>query len=74
MTQLKTQITDLERFIDFLQGEATSPGPYAQKLNCSKCSHNESAFPIFNVKFTLNILIFLDTFPFFASISKYQIF
>ncbi|BFZ16011.1 hypothetical protein BsWGS_19049 [Bradybaena similaris] len=25
--QLKTQITDLERFIQFLQGEATSPGP-----------------------------------------------
>ncbi|CAG5121196.1 unnamed protein product, partial [Candidula unifasciata] len=25
--QLKTQITDLERFIEFLQGEATSPGP-----------------------------------------------
>ena len=50
VAQLKTQITDLERFIDFLQGEATSPGPYAQKLNCNKCSQNESAFPIFNVK------------------------
>ena len=30
VTQLKTQIVDLERFIDFLQGEASSPGPYAQ--------------------------------------------
>ena len=40
--QLKTQIADLERFIDFLQGEASSPGPYAQKKN-------QSAFPISNV-------------------------
>lgn len=34
--QLKTQIEDLERFIDFLQGDATSPGPYANNLKC-KC-------------------------------------
>ena len=43
VTQLKTQICDLERFIDFLQGEASSPGPYAQKKK------DGSAFPIFNV-------------------------
>ncbi len=42
VSQLKTQIEDLERFIDFLQGEASSPGPYAQKKN-------QSSFPIFNV-------------------------
>lgn len=52
MGQLKTQIEDLERFIDFLQGEASSPGPYLQKKNCT-CSKNcdqksESAFPVFN--------------------------
>ena len=45
VTQLKTQISDLERFIDFLQGEASSPGPYAQK------KMNGSAFPAFNVSF-----------------------
>ena len=43
VTQLKTQISDLERFIDFLQGEASSPGPYAQK------KMGGSAFPAFNV-------------------------
>ncbi|KAL8618751.1 hypothetical protein ACOMHN_015161 [Nucella lapillus] len=33
--QLKTQIVDLERFIDFLQGEATSPGPLGkQRCTC----------------------------------------
>jgi hypothetical protein len=42
--QLKTQIADLERFIDFLQGEASSPGPY---LNNKKNGQN-SSFPIFN--------------------------
>jgi len=40
--QLKTQIEDLERFIDFLQGQASSPGPYVHKKGAS-------AFPIFNV-------------------------
>ncbi|XP_067654664.1 RUN domain-containing protein 1-like isoform X1 [Haliotis asinina] len=29
--QLKTQITDLERFIQFLQGEASSPGPLGKE-------------------------------------------
>lgn len=29
--QLKTQIVDLERFIQFLQGEATSPGPLGKE-------------------------------------------
>ena len=43
VTQLKTQISDLERFIDFLQGEASSPGPYAQK------KMGGSSFPVFNV-------------------------
>lgn len=42
VTQLKTQISDLERFIQFLQGEATSPGPYG------KYGMDSSAFPIFN--------------------------
>ncbi|KAK7099030.1 RUN domain-containing protein 1-like [Littorina saxatilis] len=33
--QLKTQIVDLERFIDFLQGEASSPGPLGkQRCTC----------------------------------------
>jgi len=32
--QLKTQITDLERFISFLQGEATSPGPLGSRCTC----------------------------------------
>lgn len=41
VSQLKTQIADLERFIDFLQGEASSPGPYANTKG--------GAFPIFNV-------------------------
>lgn len=40
VSQLKTQIADLERFIDFLQGEASSPGPYANTKG--------GAFPIFN--------------------------
>lgn len=46
VSQLKTQISDLERFILFLQGEATSPGPYGQ-YGCN-CENNGSAFPIFN--------------------------
>lgn len=32
--QLKTQIVDLERFISFLQGEATSPGPLGSRCTC----------------------------------------
>ena len=49
VSQLKTQIEDLERFIDFLHGEASSPGPYAKThLENCKCK-NKSAFPIFNV-------------------------
>ena len=39
--QLKTQITDLERFIDFLQGEATSPGPLG-KERCTCSVHGDS--------------------------------
>lgn len=41
--QLKTQITDLERFIDFLQGEATSPGPLG-KERCTCSVHGSSEF------------------------------
>lgn len=50
--QLKTQITDLERFIEFLQGEATSPGPLGkERCTCSvhgsgkgsKFQYNKSA-------------------------------
>lgn len=41
VTQLKTQITDLERFIDFLQGEATSPGPLGQQ-RCTCPVHPKS--------------------------------
>lgn len=37
VSQLKTQIEDLERFINFLQGEASSPGPYLTKMK--KCDH-----------------------------------
>lgn len=41
--QLKTQIVDLERFIDFLQGEATSPGPLgASRCTCSVHQHGSS--------------------------------
>lgn len=49
VSQLKTQIADLERFIDFLQGEASSPGPYGQKQknNC-ETADGHSSFPIFN--------------------------
>ncbi|XP_064634004.1 RUN domain-containing protein 1-like isoform X2 [Lineus longissimus] len=36
--QLKTQITDLERFIEFLQGEATSPGPLGATMKACTCS------------------------------------
>ncbi|KAK2174216.1 hypothetical protein NP493_817g01013 [Ridgeia piscesae] len=32
--QLKTQITDLERFIEYLQGEADTPGPFGKKCAC----------------------------------------
>lgn len=48
VNQLKTQISDLERFILFLQGEVSSPGPYGQYNKSCKCSSNESAFPVFN--------------------------
>lgn len=52
VNQLKTQIEDLERFIQFLQGEASSPGPYIQKqkMNCENCGSetSHSRFPIFN--------------------------
>ncbi|XP_005112834.1 RUN domain-containing protein 1 [Aplysia californica] len=40
--QLKTQIVDLERFIQFLQGEATSPGPLG-KERCICPMHEESS-------------------------------
>ncbi|XP_006814724.1 RUN domain-containing protein 1-like [Saccoglossus kowalevskii] len=36
--QLKSQIGDLERFISFLQGEATSPGPLGNE-NCDCAVH-----------------------------------
>jgi hypothetical protein len=52
--QLKTQIEDLERFIDFLQGQASSPGPYIHKKGAS-------AFPIFNVQFINPNAFFLLT-------------
>ncbi|CAD5119154.1 DgyrCDS7792 [Dimorphilus gyrociliatus] len=32
--QLKTQVTDLERFISFLQGDAQTPGPLGHKCTC----------------------------------------
>ncbi len=57
VNQLKTQISDLERFIQFLQGEATSPGPYGQFNKNCKCSENSSAFPVFNVS-QIFIIIF----------------
>jgi hypothetical protein len=41
LTQLKTQIADLERFISFLQSEASSPGPLGAKY---KPFTNETAF------------------------------
>ncbi|XP_052801154.1 RUN domain-containing protein 1-like [Mya arenaria] len=41
VNQLKTQVTDLERFIDFLQGEATSPGPLG-KNRCTCPVHAKS--------------------------------
>ncbi len=47
MTQLKTQIEDLERFIDFLQGDASSPGPYLKKKNGGSTDSKDSAFPFF---------------------------
>lgn len=40
--QLKTQIDDLERFIDFLQGDASSPGPYASNLKCQCPLHPDA--------------------------------
>lgn len=40
--QLKTQIVDLERFIDFLQGEANSPGPLG-KQRCTCPVHDKSS-------------------------------
>lgn len=42
--QLKTQITDLERFIQFLQGEASSPGPLGkERCTCSVHGKNFSS-------------------------------
>uniref|UniRef100_T1J021 RUN domain-containing protein n=1 Tax=Strigamia maritima TaxID=126957 RepID=T1J021_STRMM len=35
--QLKTQITDLERFIDFLQGEGTAAPPHLTKMCTCNC-------------------------------------
>jgi hypothetical protein len=49
--QLKTQISDLERFIMFLQGDASSPGPYARTYaNSCTCGlgGDGSAFPVFS--------------------------
>jgi len=49
--QLKTQISDLERFIMFLQGDASSPGPYARTYtNSCTCGlgGGGSAFPVFS--------------------------
>ncbi|CAI9733691.1 Hypothetical predicted protein [Octopus vulgaris] len=46
--QLKTQITDLERFIQFLQGEATSPGPLG-KERCT-CSVHSKTFSSVDMK------------------------
>ncbi|KAK7491489.1 hypothetical protein BaRGS_00017318 [Batillaria attramentaria] len=40
--QLKTQIVDLERFIDFLQGEASSPGPLG-KERCTCAVHHKAS-------------------------------
>lgn len=46
VNQLKTQIADLERFINFLQGEANSPGPYG-KTQCTCPVHDSSfIFPV----------------------------
>ncbi|XP_059142170.1 RUN domain-containing protein 1-like [Physella acuta] len=42
--QLKTQIVDLERFIQFLQGEATSPGPLG-KDRCLCPVHEDGQTP-----------------------------
>lgn len=47
VSQLKTQISDLERFVLFLQGEASSPGPYGRYSSNCNCNGG-SAFPIFN--------------------------
>ncbi|XP_076471656.1 RUN domain-containing protein 1-like [Babylonia areolata] len=42
--QLKTQVVDLERFIQFLQGETDSPGPYGeQSCTCPVHSHSKVA-------------------------------
>ena len=49
VTQLKTQIVDLERFIQFLQGEASSPGPYAKQNGMGDEAASSSAFPVFDV-------------------------
>lgn len=41
VNQLKTQISDLERFIDFLQGEATTPGPFGDRCTCNCTVHKK---------------------------------
>ncbi|XP_050408880.1 RUN domain-containing protein 1 [Patella vulgata] len=43
--QLQTQITDLERFIQFLQGEASSPGPLGKK-RCTCLVHSQNSSEI----------------------------
>lgn len=52
VNQLQTQISDLERFIAFLQGEASSPGPYVKNSKCANCGkispETSSRFPVFD--------------------------
>lgn len=48
--QLKTQITDLERFIQFLQGDVSSPGPLG-KERCTCAVHGKN-FPSIDLKNT----------------------
>ncbi|KAL4225000.1 RUN domain containing 1 [Mactra antiquata] len=61
VSQLKTQITDLERFIDFLQGEATSPGPLG-KERCTCPVHGSSSKTGCN-KFTFDKTVSGDVKP-----------
>lgn len=44
--QLQTQIADLQRFISFLQGEAATPGPFAQYNH--SCTCDKPSTPILN--------------------------
>ncbi len=70
VSQLKTQIVDLERFIDFLQGEATSPGPYAAAAaqKSSKCECNRK-----NGLFSFDVSVWLRWFWSFF-LSKFVVF